>query len=159
MVYRGFSSRYPGLRFFRSYKTSYLDAVCAVIHRKGELAEMVSDFGYQKARLLVPARSECGMDMPWPSKWRPGCLPFFPLQPLFRKIWESISLWNIQEKKALPCSTTGRSSVLATPRRTPTAKNSDREELCNVKKDCFPHRPRPAFPDAPRLPSPLRYVW
>lgn len=48
-VYRGFSSRYPRIRFSWSCKTSCLDAVCAVIHQEGELAEMVSDFEYQKA--------------------------------------------------------------------------------------------------------------
>lgn len=57
-VYREFSSRYPGVRFSWSYKTNYLDAVCAVFHQEGELAEVVSDFEYQKARRLGVAGSE-----------------------------------------------------------------------------------------------------
>ncbi|MGC8493783.1 MAG: alanine racemase [Syntrophobacteraceae bacterium] len=51
-VYREFSSRYPRVRFSWSYKTNYLDAICSVFHQEGELAEVVSDFEYQKARRL-----------------------------------------------------------------------------------------------------------
>ena len=51
-VYRDFSSRYPKVKFSWSYKTNYLDAVCAVYHQEGLIAEVVSDFEYQKARNL-----------------------------------------------------------------------------------------------------------
>ncbi|MEZ5385333.1 MAG: hypothetical protein R3F13_07455 [Prosthecobacter sp.] len=45
-----FESRYPDTRFAWSYKTNYLNAVCAVFHSEGSLAEVVSDFEYEKAR-------------------------------------------------------------------------------------------------------------
>jgi len=51
-IYREFSSRYPKVQFTWSYKTNYLDAVCCVFHQEGELAEVVSEFEYQKARRL-----------------------------------------------------------------------------------------------------------
>lgn len=51
-TYREFSSRYPKVKFSWSYKTNYLDAVCSVFHQEGELAEVVSEFEYQKARRL-----------------------------------------------------------------------------------------------------------
>ncbi len=57
-LHREFSSRYPNVRFSWSYKTNYLDAICSVFHQEGELAEVVSDFEYQKARRLgVPGSS------------------------------------------------------------------------------------------------------
>jgi diaminopimelate decarboxylase len=56
-VYREFSSRFPRVRFSWSYKTNYLDAICALFHQEGELAEVVSDFEYQKARRLGVAGS------------------------------------------------------------------------------------------------------
>jgi len=51
-VYRNFSSRYPKVQFSWSYKTNYLDAICAVYHQEGSIAEVVSEFEYQKARRL-----------------------------------------------------------------------------------------------------------
>lgn len=52
---RAFSSRYPKVQFSWSYKTNYLNAVCSVLHQEGEIAEVVSEFEYQKAkRLGVP---------------------------------------------------------------------------------------------------------
>jgi len=51
-MYREFSSQYPKVQFTWSYKTNYLDAVCCVFHQEGELAEVVSEFEYQKARRL-----------------------------------------------------------------------------------------------------------
>lgn len=47
-----FTSRYPDTRFAWSYKTNYLGAVCRVLHDEGWMAEVVSDFEYQKARKL-----------------------------------------------------------------------------------------------------------
>jgi len=51
-IYREFSNRYPRVQFTWSYKTNYLDAVCCVFHQEGELAEVVSEFEYQKARRI-----------------------------------------------------------------------------------------------------------
>lgn len=51
-LYKSFSSRYPKVKFGWSYKTNYLDAVCSVLHQEGEIAEVVSEFEYQKARRL-----------------------------------------------------------------------------------------------------------
>ncbi len=47
-----FKSRYPQVEFAWSYKTNYLNAVCQVFHQEGWLAEVVSDFEYEKARNL-----------------------------------------------------------------------------------------------------------
>jgi len=49
---RAFAARYPQVRFGWSYKTNYLDAVCAVMHQEGSWAEVVSAFEYGKARHL-----------------------------------------------------------------------------------------------------------
>jgi diaminopimelate decarboxylase len=52
-----FSNRYPKVQFSWSYKTNYLDAVCAILHQEGEIAEVVSEFEYAKARRLgVPGK-------------------------------------------------------------------------------------------------------
>jgi len=47
-----FSSRYPEVEFWWSYKTNYLDAICKIFHKLGSKAEVVSEFEYQKARRL-----------------------------------------------------------------------------------------------------------
>ncbi len=47
-----FTSRYKKVSFAWSYKTNYLNAVCRIFHREGWLAEVVSDFEYEKARAL-----------------------------------------------------------------------------------------------------------
>jgi diaminopimelate decarboxylase len=47
-----FSSRYPNVQFWWSYKTNYLDAICKIFHKLGSKAEVVSEFEYQKARRL-----------------------------------------------------------------------------------------------------------
>lgn len=49
---RAFAARYPQVRLGWSYKTNYLDAVCAVMHQEGSWAEVVSEFEYGKARKL-----------------------------------------------------------------------------------------------------------
>lgn len=52
-----FTSRYPNTSFAWSYKTNYLAAICKVFHQEGWLAEVVSDFEYEKARKLgVPGK-------------------------------------------------------------------------------------------------------
>lgn len=47
-----FRSSYPKTTFAWSYKTNYLSAICQVFHQEGWMAEVVSDFEYQKARKL-----------------------------------------------------------------------------------------------------------
>ena len=51
-IHRAFFTRYPNVRFSWSYKTNYLDAVCAILHQEGETAEVVSELEYRKARRL-----------------------------------------------------------------------------------------------------------
>ncbi|NLI77426.1 MAG: diaminopimelate decarboxylase [Candidatus Riflebacteria bacterium] len=52
---REFSLLYPRVQFSWSYKTNYLDAVCALYHQEGSWAEVVSEFEYEKAvKLGVP---------------------------------------------------------------------------------------------------------
>jgi len=52
---REFSLQYPRVQFAWSYKTNYLDAVCAIYHQEGSWAEVVSEFEYEKAiKLGVP---------------------------------------------------------------------------------------------------------
>ncbi len=51
-AYSTFSSRYPNIQFGWSYKTNYLQAVCSVFHDEGAIAEVVSEFEYEKARSL-----------------------------------------------------------------------------------------------------------
>lgn len=54
---RAFEKRYPKVQFAWSYKTCYLQAVCAIFHDEGSIAEVVSEFEYEKARKLgVPGR-------------------------------------------------------------------------------------------------------
>ncbi|OGR90752.1 MAG: diaminopimelate decarboxylase [Elusimicrobia bacterium RBG_16_66_12] len=49
-AYDAVRSVYPNVRFGWSYKTNYLAAVCRVFHQEGALAEVVSQFEYEKAR-------------------------------------------------------------------------------------------------------------
>lgn len=49
---QAFTSRYKKVSFAWSYKTNYLNAVCRVFHDEGWIAEVVSDFEYEKARKL-----------------------------------------------------------------------------------------------------------
>ena len=44
------SRRYPDVQFAWSYKTNYLNAICRVFHEEGAMAEVVSEFEYDKAR-------------------------------------------------------------------------------------------------------------
>ncbi len=50
--HKAISTRYPNVMFGWSYKTNYLKAVCSVFHSEGAIAEVVSEFEYQKARNL-----------------------------------------------------------------------------------------------------------
>ncbi len=47
-----FSTRYPNVTFAWSYKTNYLDAINAIFHQEGSIAEVVSEMEYDKARHL-----------------------------------------------------------------------------------------------------------
>ncbi|MDF1874499.1 alanine racemase [Sulfurimonas sp. SAG-AH-194-I05] len=47
-----FTSRYPDVVFSWSYKTNYLNEICKIYHNLGSIAEVVSEFEYQKARAL-----------------------------------------------------------------------------------------------------------
>jgi len=51
-IKNAFTLRYPNVEFSWSYKTNYLDAICAILHQEGETAEVVSEFEYEKARRL-----------------------------------------------------------------------------------------------------------
>lgn len=51
-VFNAFSTRYPNVAFGWSYKTNYLQAICALMHQEGALAEVVSVMEYEKARAL-----------------------------------------------------------------------------------------------------------
>ncbi|MBK8265553.1 MAG: diaminopimelate decarboxylase [Nannocystis sp.] len=44
--------RHPRVRLAWSYKTNYLDAICRIFQREGALAEVVSEFEYDKALRL-----------------------------------------------------------------------------------------------------------
>lgn len=47
-----FESRYPSITFGWSYKTNYISAICSLFHKQGAIAEVVSEFEYEKARSL-----------------------------------------------------------------------------------------------------------
>ncbi|MFC1744064.1 alanine racemase [Candidatus Riflebacteria bacterium] len=47
---QAFQLRYPKVTPAWSYKTNYLKSICAVLHSEGALAEVVSEFEYEKAR-------------------------------------------------------------------------------------------------------------
>lgn len=49
-AHRAFARRYPDVQFAWSYKTNYLNAICRVFHQEGSIAEVVSEFEYEKAR-------------------------------------------------------------------------------------------------------------
>ncbi|MBF0226580.1 MAG: alanine racemase [Desulfobacterales bacterium] len=51
-IHDAFATRYPNIVFGWSYKTNYLKAICAVLHHEGAIAEVVSEFEYEKARNL-----------------------------------------------------------------------------------------------------------
>lgn len=51
-IKQAFESRYQPVIHAWSYKTNYLNAVCATLHQEGSWAEVVSAFEYEKARAL-----------------------------------------------------------------------------------------------------------
>jgi len=62
-----FRQRYSDVQFAWSYKTNYLQAVCRVLHQEGAIAEVVSDFEYEKAR----AGGLCGRDIIFNGPYKP----------------------------------------------------------------------------------------
>ena len=51
-VHGHFSTRYPNVTFGWSYKTNFLQAICGIMHQEGSIAEVVSEFEYDKARKM-----------------------------------------------------------------------------------------------------------
>jgi diaminopimelate decarboxylase len=51
-AHQAFSLQYPRVQFGWSYKTNYLNAVCAIFHQEGAWAEVVSEMEYDRARRL-----------------------------------------------------------------------------------------------------------
>lgn len=51
-LHSAFEARYKPVVHGWSYKTNYTSAVCAILHQEGSWAEVVSQFEYDKARLL-----------------------------------------------------------------------------------------------------------
>src|SRR5262249_9585744 len=51
-AYEAFTELYPDVQFAWSYKTNYLRGICRFFHERGSLAEVVSEFEYEKARAL-----------------------------------------------------------------------------------------------------------
>ena len=49
---QAFKKYYPKTRFAWSYKTNYLQTIAAIYHDEGSIAEVVSDFEYEKAKRL-----------------------------------------------------------------------------------------------------------
>src|SRR6185369_1988476 len=63
-----FTSRYENTRFAWSYKTNYLGAICRIFHSEGWMAEVVSDFEYEKARKLGVAGKDIIFNGPHKSR-------------------------------------------------------------------------------------------
>jgi diaminopimelate decarboxylase len=63
-----FDKRYPDVQFAWSYKTNYLRAICAIMHDEGSIAEVVSDFEYEKARNLGVEGSDIIYNGPYKSR-------------------------------------------------------------------------------------------
>lgn len=51
-IRNAFATRYPDVTFGWSYKTNYLQAICAILHQEGAVAELVSKMEYDKAKGL-----------------------------------------------------------------------------------------------------------
>lgn len=67
-LYSAFSSRYPDVTFGWSYKTNYLNEICKIYHSLGSIAEVVSEFEYQKARALGVAGKDIIFNGPYKPK-------------------------------------------------------------------------------------------
>ncbi|NUM33639.1 MAG: diaminopimelate decarboxylase [Candidatus Brocadiae bacterium] len=51
-IQTAFKKNYPHFQLAWSYKTNYLQAICSIFHQQGSIAEVVSDFEYEKALKL-----------------------------------------------------------------------------------------------------------
>ena len=67
-AHRAFSKRYASVQFAWSYKTNYLKAICQVFHQEGSIAEVVSDFEYDKARNLGVPGSQIVYNGPYKTR-------------------------------------------------------------------------------------------
>jgi len=63
-----FETRYPKVIFGWSYKTNYLSAICKIFHELGSIAEVVSEFEYDKARKLGIEGKDIIFNGPFKSK-------------------------------------------------------------------------------------------
>ena len=86
-AYRIFKNRYPKVQFAWSYKTNYLNAVCALFHDEGSWAEVVSAFEYEKARDLGIRGGPCGPDKGNPSRPAAAVPPKPRPRPPFAGNW------------------------------------------------------------------------
>ncbi len=59
---------YPNNQFAWSYKTNYLNAICQSFHDEGAIAEVVSEFEYEKARALGIEGKNIIFNGPYKSK-------------------------------------------------------------------------------------------
>lgn len=62
-----FRKAWPETRFFWSYKTNYLGALCQIFHGEGWGAEVVSEFEYDRALSLGVPGSAIVLNGPWKS--------------------------------------------------------------------------------------------
>lgn len=65
---KSMSEIYPNVCFGWSYKTNYLNEICKIFHNEGSLAEVVSEFEYEKARALGVEGSNIIFNGPFKSK-------------------------------------------------------------------------------------------
>ncbi|MGO9171568.1 MAG: hypothetical protein ACLP7P_06345 [Rhodomicrobium sp.] len=65
---RAFQAVYPKTTFAWSYKTNYLGAICNILHEEGWIAEVVSEFEYQKAEKMGIAGPEIIFNGPHKSR-------------------------------------------------------------------------------------------
>src|SRR4029077_5845534 len=65
---KAFKDVYPNTTFGWSYKTNYLKAVCNLFHKEGWLAEVVSDFEYQKAKHAGVRDADIIYNGPWKTR-------------------------------------------------------------------------------------------
>jgi len=64
-IREAFTSRYPRTTVAYSYKTNYLSGICAILHREGAWAEVVSGMEYEMARRLSVPGNEIVFNGPF----------------------------------------------------------------------------------------------
>ena len=69
-MFTAVSTRYPKIEFGWSYKTNYLQAICALMHQEGAIAEVVSAM----APTLRSAATSCGCSPPSTPSRRPSAM-------------------------------------------------------------------------------------